>query len=204
MVDDLLPSLRLSADDPALSHPESLFPFAPKALRLEVGFGAGEHLAAQAEDLPDVGFIGCEPYLNGVSALLAEISNRGLNNIRILDDDARPLLRALPDACLDRFTLLFSDPWPKTRHHGRRVVQTDTLAEIARLLKPGAFFHFASDHAGYLDWTLFHVLNNPAFSWTARRAADWRERPEGSVQTRYERKRKSGGAPAHLLFRRQA
>ncbi|MGB0681077.1 MAG: tRNA (guanosine(46)-N7)-methyltransferase TrmB [Magnetovibrionaceae bacterium] len=202
LIDGHLPVLRLDPADPKLSDPLTLFPEGLTALRMEVGFGAGEHIAAQAEANPATAFIGCEPFVDGVAALLAKIDENAITNIRLLDDDARPLMAALPDGCLERFTLLFPDPWPKARHAHRRFLQEETVAGIARLLAPGGMLHVASDHAPYISWALFHVLNNAAFEWTARRAEDWRNRPEGSIQTRYEKKRKSGGAPVHLIFRR--
>ncbi|MBM3565669.1 MAG: tRNA (guanosine(46)-N7)-methyltransferase TrmB, partial [Alphaproteobacteria bacterium] len=183
--------------------PATLFSFRPRAFRLEVGFGAGEHLAAQARDNPDVGFVGCEPFVNGVAALLGHIESARLENIRIHGDDARLLFGRFPDASFERVTVLFPDPWPKTRHHRRRFIQTESLDEIARILKDGGELRFATDHKDYARWTLFHALGHPAFSWTARRAQDWRTRPVDSQPTRYEEKAlKRGESCIYLVFQR--
>ncbi len=161
---------------------------------LEVGFGAGEHLAAQARAHPQVGMIGCEAFVNGVASLLAHIRKDNLANIRIFDDDARLLFDALPDAGIGRAFVLFSDPWPKKRHHRRRFISPENLDALARLLKDGAELRFASDHMEYVRWTLEHVTAHPWFSWPARTKRDWLQRPEDWFETRYEAKALSRGA----------
>ncbi len=166
---------------------------------LEIGFGAGEHLAGQALKHRDIGFIGCEPYINGVAALIARIEGLGLDNIRLLADDARPLLPHLADACLGRIFLLFADPWPKLRHANRRFITRPTLDALARLLRPGGTFLFASDHPGYVRWTLWHVSHHPAFVWPARGPQDWRQPPPGWIETRYEAKAKAAGTVCTYL-----
>lgn len=205
LVDDLLPKLRIA--DPESREPIDLstaFENAEAELRLEIGFGAGEHLLGDAAQNPDINFIGCEPFINGVSALLADLDEQNLANIRLFDDDARLLLDRLPDASMSRIYLLFPDPWPKTRHHRRRFVQRETLDTFARLAKDGSEFVFASDHKGYVAWTLGQVLPHPDWTWTARRPADWRDPPEGWVETRYEAKgKRKGDLPAYLTFRRK-
>lgn len=170
---------------------------------LEVGFGNGEHTAAQAEAHPEIGLIGCEPFLNGVAALLATIEARGLDNIRLHADDARDLIDALPDASIGRVSVLFPDPWPKRRHHKRRFIGRDTLDRLARVMTDGAELRLASDDADLVDWMLRHARAHPAFAWQARRAADWRVRPVDQPPTRYEAKRLHG-MPAFLTFRRVA
>lgn len=203
LVDALLPKLRVAIPADGTLDPSALFEPAVRSVWMEIGFGGGEHLAAQAAAHPDVGFIGCEPFVNGVARLLAEIEARGLGNVRIHDDDARLILPALPDASVDRVFLLFLDPWPKTRHHRRRFVSDDTVAVLARILRDGGEVRFASDHTGYVAWALEHVTRNPAFRWTARRPADWRERPPDAVETRYESKaRRRGAGCAYLTFER--
>jgi len=172
---------------------------------MEIGFGAGEHLAGQACRHPHVGFIGCEPFVNGVASLLAHIDDASIGNIRIHDNDARPFIAALPDRCLDRLYVLYSDPWPKARHHRRRLTCRANLDQFARLLRPGAAFRFASDHVEFATWTLENVLRHPAFAWSARRPADWRTPPDDWIETRYEGKAKAKGLkPVYLTFLRGA
>jgi tRNA (guanine-N7-)-methyltransferase len=171
---------------------------------LEIGFGGGEHLAAQAAANPTVGFLGCEPFLNGVASLIRSIDADGLANIRLHADDVRPVLERLPDGCLGRIFVLFPDPWPKTRHHGRRIIQHESVATFHRLLRPGAEFRYASDDMDYVRWTLFRVLAHGGFSWTAEGASDWRERPADWPGTRYEAKAiAQGRRPAFLRFVRR-
>jgi tRNA (guanine-N7-)-methyltransferase len=174
-----------------------------KDVWLEIGFGSGEHLAHQARLNPDVGFIGCEPFVNGVAALLAAVASESLTNIRIFDEDARLLLPQLADASIGRVFLMFPDPWPKTRHHKRRFIQPATLDALARIMAPGGELRFASDDPGYVRWALWHVLRHPAFAWTAQGAADWRTRWADGVETRYEAKRLAGRTPSYLTFVRR-
>lgn len=204
LVADLLPAVAVPDLAGRSLDPAALFPRPPAAVWMEIGFGKGEHLAAQAAAHPDVGFIGCEPFLNGVAGLLAEIEDHGLENVRIFSDDVRHLLPALPDASLDRLFLLFPDPWPKARHHKRRFIQHDNLDELARILKDGAEFRFATDHMGYCRWALAHLMDHPAFEWLAEGPADWRTRPADAAETRYERKALSQGKRcAYLRFCRR-
>ena len=203
LVDDLLPRLRVPVGDETVD-PAGLFDFAPADIWLEVGFGAGEHLLAQAEANPAIGFIGCEPFINGVAALLTGIEARGLANIRIIDDDARPLIARLAEASAGRVSVLFPDPWPKKRHHKRRLVEPAALALLAHVMKDGAELRFASDHAGYVTWALDHIRRQGDFEWLARRPADWSIRPRDSIATRYETKALAAGVkPAYLRFRRR-
>jgi tRNA (guanine-N7-)-methyltransferase len=170
---------------------------------LEVGFGSGEHLLGQARRHPHVGFVGCEPYINGVAALLAQASDAELTRIRIVADDARPLLQTLPEAGLGRAYVLFADPWPKRRHQTRRFVQAETVTRLAHVLRPGGDLIFATDDAAYARWTLALATDHPAFRWLARRPADWRQPPAGWVTTRYQAKAEAKGAPCfYLEFRR--
>jgi len=202
LVAGLLPRLRVPLD--AAARPDTLFAEPPAAVWLEIGFGAGEHLAAQAAAHPDVGFIGCEPFVNGVAALLARIQAEDLSNIRLHDDDARQLLPALGAASIDRAFVLFSDPWPKRRHHKRRLISPGFLDALARVLADGAEFRFASDHMGFVRWTLDLLTRHAAFEWTARRPGDWRRRPPDGVETRYEQKALARGAACvYLSFRRR-
>lgn len=186
-------------------RPGDLFDPPRERLWLEIGFGAGEHLAAQARAHRDIGLIGCEPFLNGVAALVEEIDRDALQNIRILADDARDLLDALPDASIERCFILFPDPWPKRRHHRRRFVSAPNLDSLARILRDGAELRLASDHREYVRWMLSRVLGHGAFEWTARGSADWRERPTDWPETRYEAKALARGDEcSYLRFRRRS
>lgn len=196
LMDTLLPKIRCPAE-----------PFAPRDLApraeqvwLEIGFGGGEHMAAQAARRPDALVIGAEPFLNGVASALRHVDEQGLSNVRLHDGDVRELLARMPDACLDRVFILFPDPWPKARHHKRRLVQAELIAELARLLKPGGALRFATDWADYADWTLERFLASKDFRWEADRADDWRVAPADHVTTRYEEKRLGDCAPVFLDF----
>ena len=184
-------------------QPESLFPVPVDDVWLEIGFGNGEHLAAQAAANPGVGIIGCEPYVAGVARLLASLDRHGVDNVRILMDDAGLLLPALPPASIDRAFLLFPDPWPKTRHHKRRFVSADNVGAMARILKDGAKWRLATDDMSYCRWMLGHLYGNPDFAWQARTASDWRHRPADWPETRYERKALAQGRQCvYLRYRR--
>ena len=177
----------------------------PDQVWLEIGFGAGEHLAAQAKAHPQTGFIGCEPFINGVAKLLTSIQTYNLKNIRICDDDARPLLDVMDDRSIDRAFILFSDPWPKKRHHKRRFIIEENLNRLARVLKDNAELRFASDHYGFVSWALEQFINHPAFSWNASSIRDWRIPPQDWVATRYEEKALARRVrPTYLLFKRLA
>lgn len=205
LVEHLLPRIEIPYDpEGGTLVPETLFGFAPVDIWLEIGFGAGEHLLAQAQSHPETGFIGCEPYLNGVVKLLGGVDRSGLGNIRIFRDDARLIFGRLPDSCLGRGFVLFPDPWPKTRHHKRRIVSHRVVEAFARTLKPGAELRIATDDPGYLAWILRHVLRNGKFEWLARRPADWRARPDDWPRTRYEAKALAAGRRcAYLRFIRR-
>ncbi|HEY5338727.1 MAG TPA: tRNA (guanosine(46)-N7)-methyltransferase TrmB [Rhizomicrobium sp.] len=168
---------------------------------LEVGFGAGEHLHWQAQQNPRTGLIGAEPFVNGVAKLLSKFEGAPPHNIRLHMGDAREIIDALPDASLGRVFILFPDPWPKTRHHKRRFIQTEMLDSLARVMKPGAELRFGSDDAPLVEYTLERLMAHPAFSWTATRAIHWHSRPADWPPTRYEAKQLHG-VPAFLRFRR--
>jgi tRNA (guanine-N7-)-methyltransferase len=198
LVESRLPGLRIPAGTVNL---QALKPDA-REVWLEIGFGGGEHMAAQAARSPDVLILGAEPFLNGVASAVRHIDEQVLNNVRLQDGDVRELIARLPDACLDRVFILFPDPWPKARHHKRRLVQTDTVEDFARLLKRGGRLRFASDVAHYVDWALEVISANPAFGWTGDQASDWRNPPADHVTTRYEEKRLGDCAPVFLDFLR--
>ena len=164
LIEKLLPRLRMPAAVGAA--PTDLAPLFPKTVEdvwLEVGFGAGEHLLEQARLHPAVGMIGCEPFVNGVAALLAGVERDGLSNVRVFDDDARLLLPRLPDAAIGRVFVLFADPWPKKRHHKRRFLAEENLDALAQVMKDDAELRFASDHMEFVRWTLDKVTRHPAF-----------------------------------------
>ena len=202
----LLPRLRLELPPAGTTLEfEAAFEPAQSEIWLEIGFGAGEHLAAQARARPDIGFIGCEPFVNGIAGLLSRIESEGLANVRVFDDDARKLLPCLPAASIGRVYALFTDPWPKKRHHRRRFISDEILAELARVLADGGELRLASDHGGYVEWMLEHVARNPDFSWPAINKRDWAEPPADWVETRYERKaKKQGLSPVYLRFLRRS
>jgi tRNA (guanine-N7-)-methyltransferase len=199
LLDHLLPQLELKLRDG--SDPQTYFLQAMDDVWLEVGFGGGENLVWQARHHPNIGLIGAEPYTNGVVKLLSHVADVPTANIRIYSGDARDILQVLPDASLGRTFMLFPDPWPKLRHHKRRFIQMDTLDELARVMKPGAALRFASDDAGYVEWTLERMMAHPTFAWTATRASDWQTRPADWPPTRYETKQLHG-KPVFLSFRR--
>lgn len=203
LLDTLLPRLLVEVPpEPQMIDLAALFGGA-RDVWLEVGFGAGEHLVWQAEHHPDVGLIGCEPYINGVAKCLAHIERTGVTNVRLFTDDARFVMQALPPQSLGRAFVLFPDPWPKTRHHKRRFVQLSNLDVLARLLKPGAELRLATDDPSYLPWMVEHACLHPAFEWLAERPADWRGRPEDWPGTRYEQKMLAGHKPVFLRLRRR-
>ena len=173
-------------------------------VRLEIGFGGGEHLIAQATAAPRTGFIGCEPFVNGVAKLLTAVVDQDIPNIRVHFGDAAELLTWIPQGALTGIDLLYPDPWPKRRHWKRRFVQRERIAEFARILRPGAEFRFASDSDDYATWTLALFLRSDQFAWMADRANDWRQPWPGHVRTRYEAKALAAGrAPTYLAFRRR-
>src|SRR5262245_35040229 len=203
LLDSLLPRLALDLTRPAPAELSTLFPIPVEAVHLEIGFGGGERLIAQAQAHPTVGFIGCEPFVNGMAKALAAIDALALANIRLHHGDAVPLLAWLPAALLDRVEMSYPDPWPKRRHWKRRFIQDSSVVALARILKPGAKFRFATDWADYAAWTLERLLRSPAFDWTAERADDWRLPWPDFSGTRYEAKAvQAGRAPCYLTFRR--
>lgn len=169
-------------------------------LVLEIGFGGGEHLVAQASAHPDTRFIGVEPFVNGVASCLRHIEESGVQNVRLHMGDARDVVARLPGASLDLCYILFPDPWPKARHHKRRLIQADFLDELARVLKPGAEVRFATDWAHYAAWTLEAFSRDARFTWLAECADDWRKPWPRHVTTRYEAKKLGDCTPIWLRF----
>jgi len=199
----LLPQLRLDLKTPPSTGLAPLFGVPIKEIWLEIGFGSGEHLLWQAEHHKDVGFIGDEPFINGMGSLLGAVEDRGLKTVRVHDGDAREVLAWLPDRSIGRIFVLFPDPWPKTRHLKRRLLAPDTVSQLARVLTPGGELRFASDSGDYAAQALLLMRQSGAFVWTAERATDWRERAAGWPETRYERKALSEGRNSvYLTFKK--
>jgi tRNA (guanine-N7-)-methyltransferase len=203
LMQTLLPRLALDLDVAAPRPLGRLFPHSPDDVRLEIGFGGGEHMIAEATRHPAAGFIGVEPFVNGMAKALAAIAAGELANIRLHPGDAADLLDWLPPASLTRIDLIYPDPWPKRRHWKRRFVQDASVAGIARVLRRGGELRFATDVPDYAAWTLAHLMRSPRFAWTAERADDWRRPWPGFAGTRYEAKAKRAGrVPCYLVFRR--
>jgi tRNA (guanine-N7-)-methyltransferase len=181
----------------------SLYPHTVGEVRLEIGFGGGEHLIAEAKANPHTGFIGVEPFVNGMAKALTAITEGNITNIRLHLGDAWEVLPGMGQASVARVDLIQPDPWPKRRHWKRRFIQEHTIAEIARVLQPGGEFRITTDVPDYAAWTLKHMLASPLFEWTAERADDWRRPWSGFSGTRYEAKAKRQGRdPCYLVFRR--
>ncbi len=202
---DLLPKLAVELPPPGvLLDPAALFAAPECPLWLEIGFGAGEHLAWQAARHGEVGLIGAEVFVQGVARLLSRINQAGLTNVRIYRGDAQDLLAALPPSALSRVFILFPDPWPKKRHHKRRIVRRDILDRLAETMCDGAELRLATDDMDYAAWMLERLGAHPAFEWLARGPGDWRARPEDWPPTRYEAKAlEQGRQPVYLAFRRR-
>jgi tRNA (guanine-N7-)-methyltransferase len=178
--------------------------FAGRELWLEIGFGGGEHLCARALENPEVGFVGCEPFINGVAKLLSRVEADRIENIRVCVDDATTAIAAAPDGAFSRVYLLYPDPWPKRRQHKRRFVSERSIAALARVLQPGGEVRYATDIDDYAGWTLRRFLKHPDFAWVAETADDWRAPWPSWAPTRYEAKaRAAGRRSAYLTFRRQ-
>jgi tRNA (guanine-N7-)-methyltransferase len=203
LIEHLLPQLALDITHKAPSSLGDLFDPLASDVGLEIGFGGGEHLVAEARAYPGRGFIGCEPYVNGMAKILAQIEANKIGNIRLFAGDAADLLAWLPSQSLARVDLIHPDPWPKRRHWKRRFVQDATIAAMARVLKPQGEFRFVSDIDDYCAWTLSHLLRSKDFVWTAERAVDWQNPWDGYTMTRYGRKAEREGRKAtYLRFRR--
>jgi tRNA (guanine-N7-)-methyltransferase len=203
LFDTLLPRLALNLSAPAPENLATLFLVPVEDVRLEIGFGGAEHLIAQAQAHPHSGFIGCEPFINGMAKALAAIDALGLTNIRLHQADALALIDWLPAGSLARIDLLYPDPWPKRRHWKRRFVTDENVIKFARLLRAPGEFRFATDWPDYAAWTLLRFLRSAEFAWTAERADDWRQPWPGFTGTRYEAKAiREGRTPCYLVFRR--
>jgi tRNA (guanine-N7-)-methyltransferase len=203
LFDTLLPRLAIDLGQSARADLGAMFAHPVEEVRLEIGFGGGEHLIAQAQGNMRAGFIGSDAFVNAMAKVLAAIDAQPVGNVRLHFGDAAHLVDWLPAASLTGVDLLYPDPWPKRRHWKRRFVQDASVAQIARILRPGGEFRFATDIADYAAWTLQRVLRSPDFTWTAERADDWRQPWPGFTGTRYEAKAvRAGRVPCYLIFRR--
>jgi tRNA (guanine-N7-)-methyltransferase len=204
LLDKLLPDVGLSLSDAAPASVGTLFSPVVREVWLEIGFGGGEHLLWQAMQNPAVGFIGCEPFQDGVVKVLRAIEERKLANIRLHADDARAVLRWLPEASIARAFVLFPDPWPKKRHRKRRLVSAGALRELARTMGRGGQLRIATDIGDYARWMLQAVCAEASFKWEPKDPSDWRQRPADWPATRYEQKAlKEGRRCTYLTLLRQ-
>jgi len=199
LIESLLPQLSFTLPDRSLLDPATLFPNPPDEIWLEVGFGGGEHLAAQAGSHPQTGFIGCESFINGMASLLAKIKKENLDNIRVFSDDARVFMDSLVESSLDRVFILFPDPWPKKRHHKRRLVQASFIQNVSRVLKADGVLHITTDWDDYALHIKEVLKNNKQFSLsTEDESLPLLYRPP----TKFERRgRKLGHNVTELYFR---
>ena len=196
----------LDLETPPPDRLSDIFPHSPETIVLEIGFGGGEHLFHRAMLHPEIGFIGCEPFVNGMAKAARSVEEKKLTNIRFYDEDATDLLNWLPAESLSRIDLLYPDPWPKKRHWKRRFLNADNVSRFYRLLKTGGEFRFASDIESYVNWGLRHVLDfkpgeGGGFNWTAQMPADWNDPWDEWISTRYEQKAiREGRKPAYFIF----
>ena len=201
LVEELLPRISVPEDGPITS--QALFGD-DRPLELEIGFGGGEHMAGQAAMRPDHGFIGCEPFLNGVVSALGHVERLGLENVRIHMGDALDVIERLPDASLDRAYLLHPDPWPKARHAKRRFMNKGPIDLIAAKLKPGMEIRFGTDHPVYSRWAMMVMGQSDQFEWLAQTPRDFLVRPDDWPETRYEAKaRRLGHEVWYFRYRRR-
>ena len=202
LIDTLLPAIAVPAEGDVTTA--GLFGD-ERPLHFEIGFGSGEHLAYRADLLPDHGFIGAEPFLNGVATALGHVRDRHLPNVRLWMGDALHVLRRVPDGALSFLYLLHPEPWPKARHAKRRMVNDGPLALFAAKLKSGGELRIATDDPTYLDWALMVMQRHRQdFEWLAARPADFLEPPGGWIETRYGAKsRREGRRPYYLRYKRR-
>ncbi len=199
----LLPTLHIDLNTLPSLDLTALFPTKVSEVRLEIGFGGGEHLLHEMEHFPQTGFIGVEPFINGMAKMLMSLEQhkQHQNHIRLYDDDATQLLDWLPSASLDGIDLFYPDPWPKKKHWKRRFINIKNLNRFARVLKTGKKFRFASDIESYVNWTLYYCAQHSSFEWEAKSHKDWQTPYSLWIGTRYEAKAlREGRTPAYLTF----
>ena len=208
-LDKLLPKLSLPEsiiENATEIHPADYFDQKPNKLILEIGFGDGDHLANMMKQQPDCHFIGAEPYINGMSAFLKQLEDEKIDpsKVRVWMDDAIRVITHFCDNCLDKIYVLNPDPWPKVRHHKRRIISQDNLDVFARLLKPGSHLIMTTDVDDLAEWMVTEASNHADFEWTANSKSDWETRPENWIETKYETKGKQAGRKqTYLIFKRR-
>ena len=198
----VLPTLAIEVST-TIEHPTALFAFAPQAVRIEIGFGGAEHLVHEASRHPQIGYIGCEPFVNGVAKLLAQIEDRQIANVRAHHGDAREILVKLPDGSIDRIDVLYPDPWPKWRQRKRRFLSSRNIAEIGRVLRTGGVLRFATDIDDYAGWVLSRLIRTPGWLWAEGQleGRNWTDAWADWPGTRYEAKAfREGRSPVYLTF----
>ena len=203
LVENLLPLIEINLTRENTLDPRACFSRDIDDIWLEIGFGGGEHLAWQAKTYPRIGFVGCEPFLNGVVKLLSRIRSMELENVRLYRDDARLLIASLPANIIGRAFILFPDPWPKLRHHKRRLISERVLGSLAEVLRDEAEVRIATDDPSYLEWILWHFQRHPDFEWQASVPNDWRSSPYDWPATRYEKKANAAGRKCTFLTYRR-
>ena len=201
LIDTLLPNIQIRFSDVGKVEPDKDFK-GFQDVWLEIGFGGGEHLAGQAASHPGVLLLGAEPFLNGAASALRHVDEQALTNVRLHIGDALDLMSGLADATISRVFILFPDPWPKARHHKRRLVSSAFVAELARIVRKGGTVSFATDWADYANEALLTFMSDSAFSWRAEGPSDWRDPPSDHVTTRYQQKKLGDVAPVFLNFER--
>lgn len=201
LLENTLPKLTITIEDKVAVNPADLFDKSFDAFALEIGFGGGEHLAHQAHQNPHMGYLGVEVFLNGVASLLNHMDRQVLDNIRIYPDDVRPFLDKLKDQSLAQIFVLFPDPWPKARHHKRRIIQEDRIKIFARLLQKGGTLCMATDVPGYLEW--MQDIMSSVEGFKLKHLYTTKTKPESWIETRYEEKaREKGRISTYLIYER--
>ena len=200
LIEQVLPRLQISLPETPVLKGEDLFSEGHE-IWLEIGFGGGEHVSGQAKRRPEIGIMASEVFLEGVAKLLGQIEDAALTNVRIYPRDGRELVDALAPECVDRVFILFPDPWPKTRHQKRRLIQPEFLDALARIVKHGGQVRFATDVRSYADEALCRFLAHPSFEWIAACADDWRQVPQDHIETRYQAKKLGDIEPVYFDFR---
>lgn len=205
LVENLLPKLQVHLQQDTAVVLSELFPNPVKEYYLEIGFGGGEHLAARAVESSAAGFIGCEPFINGVASLLKHIDQQKIENIRIVVDDARLLLKSLPDQCLSRIYIMFPDPWHKKRHHKRRIVSPETIDNLSRVLKVGGELYMATDIQNYAEWMQETLKPRTEFELIMDDRQHLTDRPIDWPRTKYEQKGiKAGRDASYMIYRKKS
>ncbi len=206
-LDNILPKIKLPEDHLTQNHatnPDEFFEQKHKQYWLEIGFGHGEHITKLMRQNPTTGYIGAEPFVNGMSNFLSDIQDDDLNNVRVIMDDGMIIARSIVPNTLDGIYILNPDPWHKKRHHKRRIINQENLDIFAKILKPKAQLIMTTDVPYLAEWMVTQSSNHPEFTWQARSKSDWQEKPEGWITTRYETKgAKGSNKMVYLIFDRK-